>query len=277
VSSGFVISHVFQETGQFGIGVNVSDGAGGLGTDALVADVKDAVAPVASPAQFLYESGPQRITISFSQDVSASLLGDATDLTVHNLDDNTDLPAVTPTWDTATMTATWTFASLPNGNFRATLHKAGVTDAAGIPLATDAMLDFWFLNGDANRDRSVDFNDLVALAQNYNTTGKTFAQGDFTGDGSVDFNDLVVLAQHYNTTVPPAAPRETAQAVPIAGAAPMPSLATVVGQLNAPAKPAPHPVSRPAPKAKHALVAAPANVFGMNRILTPKKRSDLFE
>jgi fibronectin type 3 domain-containing protein len=156
-------------------------------------------------------------------------------------------------------------------------YQVTATNDGGESAASDEQSVYSHIAGDANDDRSVNFNDLVALAQNYNTTGKTFAQGDFTGDGSVDFNDLVVLAQHYNTTVPPAAPRETAQAVPIAGAAPMPSLATVVGQLNAPAKPAPHPVSRPAPKAKHALVAAPAKVFGMNRILTPKKRSDLFE
>ena len=56
--------------------------------------------------------------------------------------------------------------------------------------------------GDANLDGTVDFNDLVKLAQNYNTTGKTWFNGDFTYDGSVDFNDLVVLAQHYNQPVP---------------------------------------------------------------------------
>jgi hypothetical protein len=57
--------------------------------------------------------------------------------------------------------------------------------------------------GDANRDGSVDFNDLVSLAQNYNSAGgKGWSQGDFTGDGSVDFHDLVELAQNYNTGAP---------------------------------------------------------------------------
>jgi hypothetical protein len=67
---------------------------------------------------------------------------------------------------------------------------------------------FFLLSGDTNRDRSVGFADLVALAQNYNTPGnKTWAQGDFNGDGSVDFADLVILAQHYGTTLPaPATP-----------------------------------------------------------------------
>jgi hypothetical protein len=67
------------------------------------------------------------------------------------------------------------------------------------------------LIGDANDDHVVDFNDLVILAQNYNTTGKTWSQGDFNGDGNVDFDDLALLAQHYNTslapTPAPAAPR----------------------------------------------------------------------
>jgi hypothetical protein len=56
--------------------------------------------------------------------------------------------------------------------------------------------------GDANLDGTVDFNDLVALAQNYNTSGKTWFHGDFTYDGTVDFNDLVQLAQNYNQPVP---------------------------------------------------------------------------
>jgi hypothetical protein len=56
------------------------------------------------------------------------------------------------------------------------------------------------LPGDANLDRRVDFNDLAALAQNYNRTGGvTWRGGDFTFDANVDFNDLAILAQRYNT------------------------------------------------------------------------------
>lgn len=56
------------------------------------------------------------------------------------------------------------------------------------------------LKGDANLDRIVDFQDLVRLAQNYNSGGKVWSQGDFNYDGTVDFNDLVALAQNYNTS-----------------------------------------------------------------------------
>jgi hypothetical protein len=55
------------------------------------------------------------------------------------------------------------------------------------------------LGGDANLDGTVNFNDLVALAQHYSqSTGQTWSTGDFNGSGGVDFNDLVVLAQNYN-------------------------------------------------------------------------------
>ena len=58
---------------------------------------------------------------------------------------------------------------------------------------------FFVLAGDANHDGVVDFGDLALLAQNYNMTGRTFANGDFDYDGDVDFQDLVILAQRYNT------------------------------------------------------------------------------
>jgi hypothetical protein len=56
--------------------------------------------------------------------------------------------------------------------------------------------------GDATADGSIDFNDLVKLAQNYNVTDgqRRWSDGDFNYDGNVDFNDLVVLAQNYNST-----------------------------------------------------------------------------
>jgi hypothetical protein len=63
------------------------------------------------------------------------------------------------------------------------------------------------LLGDATLDGAVDFNDLVKLAQNYNTTVSAttdswWHNGDFTYDGITDFNDLVKLAQNYNTALP---------------------------------------------------------------------------
>jgi autotransporter-associated beta strand protein len=77
----------------------------------------------------------------------------------------------------------------------------------GAAADPDAVLVRYTLAGDATLDGVVDFNDLVRLAQNYNTTVSSttdswWFNGDFTYDGLVDFNDLVKLAQNYNTALP---------------------------------------------------------------------------
>jgi hypothetical protein len=70
-----------------------------------------------------------------------------------------------------------------------------------------AVLVRYTLAGDATLNGAVDFNDLVTLAQNYNSSvtsasGSGWVRGDSTYDGVVDFNDLVKLAQNYNTAIP---------------------------------------------------------------------------
>jgi hypothetical protein len=84
----------------------------------------------------------------------------------------------------------------PTGTF---MGKTGID--------SDSILVRYTLAGDATLDGTVDFNDLVHLAQNYNTTVSAttdswWYNGDFTYDGVVDFNDLVKLAQNYNTALP---------------------------------------------------------------------------
>jgi hypothetical protein len=111
-------------------------------------------------------------------------------------------------------------------------NALGWGDAAGVVTVK------YTRNGDANLDGNVDFTDLVALAQNYNTaTGNNWSKGDFTYDGAVNFNDLVALAQNYNTSL--AAPAVQAPAVSAA--------ALEASILPRPAaKPAaPKPVARP--------------------------------
>ena len=66
------------------------------------------------------------------------------------------------------------------------LGKSGVDDSSVVARLT--------LPGDATLDGMVDFNDLVQLAQNYNSTVSDATQnwwfnGDFTYDGVVDFED----------------------------------------------------------------------------------------
>jgi hypothetical protein len=153
---------------------------------------------------------------------------------------------------------------LPDGNYRATLPVGSVTDAAGNATSAPVTFDFFVLAGDANRDRAVNFDDLLVLAKNYNRSGTTFDQGDFNYDGTVNFDDLLILAKNYNRTLPatgaasaasplnaealatslgitpPTTPPVTpppARTPPTPGPKPVPT----------PRKPAPPPV-RPAPK-----------------------------
>lgn len=102
----------------------------------------------------------------------------------------------------------------------------GLRDAAGNELAPTS-LRVGALSGDVTGDASVDFGDLVVIAQHYNTaSGMTMQTGDLNGDANVDFNDLVLLAQHYNVSLP--APPALAAAIsadsvlaPVNDAAPM--------------------------------------------------------
>jgi hypothetical protein len=74
----------------------------------------------------------------------------------------------------------------------------------GTNVDATTVLARYTLLGDATLDGTVNFNDLVNLAQNYNVVdgSRTWYNGDFTYDGKVDFNDLVKLAQVYNTSLP---------------------------------------------------------------------------
>jgi hypothetical protein len=54
--------------------------------------------------------------------------------------------------------------------------------------------------GDANADGTVNFADLLILAQHYGLKNQNYMTGDFNGDFSVGFDDLLFLAQHYGQT-----------------------------------------------------------------------------
>ncbi len=58
------------------------------------------------------------------------------------------------------------------------------------------------LYGDANLDGVVGFDDLLLLAQNYDTSsGATWSVGDSNYDGVVNFDDLLALAQNYEQSL----------------------------------------------------------------------------
>lgn len=100
---------------------------------------------------------------------------------------------------------------LENGNYKAFIPGAAIRDYAGNAFGNDISLDFYSLTGDFNRDRNVNFGDLLTLAQNYgrlfsSANGLAHSKGDITGDGWVNFSDMLILAQVYGTYLAPASP-----------------------------------------------------------------------
>jgi len=183
----------------------------------------DHVAPTVGEPEFLYDNprGPA-VRVTFSESVRDSL--SSGDLVLVNRTTGKALATenLLLDYDPDTNVATFNFPAgfLPDGNYQIAFADDAVSDAAENPLTAGFSFDFFVLAGDANHDRTVDFQDLVALAQNYGSGGRTFSQGDFNDDSKVDFNDLVLLAQRYNTTLAPL-PKPAARSPAVAKPAPI--------------------------------------------------------
>jgi hypothetical protein len=80
---------------------------------------------------------------------------------------------------------------------------SGITDIAGNNFAGGG-LDFFFLRGDANRDRRVNLADFNILASNFGQSNRNFAQGDFNYDGQVNLSDFNLLAARFGQAIAPA-------------------------------------------------------------------------
>ena len=92
--------------------------------------------------------------------------------------------------------------SLPvDGNYRLTLDTTGLTDRYGLPFDGDITFDYFYLAGDANRDRVVDLADFVILRNNFGT-GRSFVQADFNDDNTVDLADFVILRNQFGKSLP---------------------------------------------------------------------------
>lgn len=76
----------------------------------------------------------------------------------------------------------------------------GATSFAGEAVDSTTLLVATTLKGDTNLNFSVNFDDLLVLAQNYGLTSRIWTQGDFDYNGSVNFDDLLGLAQNYGSS-----------------------------------------------------------------------------
>ncbi len=189
-----------DETIGFAVGTTVAYDAGTPGATTLVVRDNDtAGGPVVIASAFAYEPGPQRVRFAFSQNVAASI-GDA--------DFQLTGPAGTPSrafgYDAVTNAATLSFNGvLPDGEYTVRAVAAGITNAAGQPMPADSVLSFFFLNGDANRDRRVNLQDFNILAANFGQSPRTFSQGDFNFNGIVNLQDFNILASRFGQALGP--------------------------------------------------------------------------
>jgi hypothetical protein len=208
----------------------------------------DSTRPTVTSAAFRYDRPQPSLDVTFSENVMGGV--DLADVQVTNQSTGQVLPAaafflnVSGGLTTATKASWVASAPLPDGNYRARLPAGSVLDPSGNALLTDYVMDFFVLAGDANRDRAVNFDDLLVLAKNYNKAGATFAQGDFTGDGLVNFDDLLVLAKNYNKALPAAGPASPAAPLDVKALA----AAMGIAVPTTPTKPTPPPVPVPKPK-----------------------------
>jgi hypothetical protein len=181
-----------------------SNGLGNKGT----ADTgfADTIAPTVTARSYQSQFDPPYVSFTFSEAVGSSINLASISFT------NLDTPGgATPTassysYIAASNTAKFFLAKpIPDGNFRATI--SGVSDnAANSFAATNNSLDFYFLAGDANGDRTVNALDFNALASHFGFAGAGFAGGDFDFSGTVNSDDFSLLASHWLATTPAPAP-----------------------------------------------------------------------
>jgi hypothetical protein len=164
-------------------------------------------------SSFNFLTAPHSLSFTFNQNVQSIVYRFA--LRLENLTTGFSFGLIeNATYDTDTDTATWSLGGhpnapggvLPDGRYRATLVKEFLLTPGGSTLAEDHVFDFFFLNGDANRDARVNLDDFNIVAANFGQSNRTFAQGDFTYDGIVNLNDFNVLAGRFGQVVGASAP-----------------------------------------------------------------------
>jgi hypothetical protein len=98
------------------------------------------------------------------------------------------------------------FSSAVQANPQAAIAYADGSVDSGTAAQSGQLLLKYTLNGDTNLDGLVNFQDLVAVVQNFNKPNSDWASGNFNFGPSTNFNDLVAVVQNFNKILnPPAA------------------------------------------------------------------------
>jgi hypothetical protein len=186
----------------FALGSGVLSGGSQLIGSIGIKWTLDTLAPSVSMSNFEYESR-QAMNFKFTEDVSASL--NVADIVLKNVTNNTTIPsgAMAMVYDTQTNTATVTFPGLangilPNGTYAATIAANDVTDVAGNALIASHQLDFFFIQGDADHNGVINFDDYARIDFGFNNGLTGFSNGDFNYDGVINFDDYALIDFAFN-------------------------------------------------------------------------------
>jgi hypothetical protein len=165
----------------------------------------DIINPTVVATAFEFEQ-QLAVIFEFSEDVGPSV--DVLDLRLRDVDTNIFLPIVGATviYDSLARTATFALDAVqtPPGNYEATLNNAGIIDAAENALEGAPAVNFFWLPGDADRNRTVNLADFGALRANFGRADDPlFSEADFNYDGVVNLADFGILRANFGDTVPP--------------------------------------------------------------------------
>jgi hypothetical protein len=176
--------------------VRATDVAGNASTDASITFTVDTVAPTVASVSFV-RSDRQSAFADFSEPI-----GTPGNFNFRNNTTSTNTSATPFVVDADTIEYRVVGNTLTDGVYTADFGAGGLTDLAGNPAFTPSpALSFNYLRADFNNTSTVNFDDLLILAANYNGTGNN-SQGDANYDGAVNFDDLLILAASYNTSLP---------------------------------------------------------------------------
>jgi hypothetical protein len=163
----------------------------------------DTVAPTLTGSVFNFLTS-QNLRFTFNEDLGGGI--DVSKFTLRDVTHGVNAPNASLAMSYAPNTATVTFPGFTAGILTDADWQmqvaANVTDLAGNNFA-GTTFSFFFLNGDANRDRTVNLQDFNTLAANFGQSPRNFSQADFNYDGTVNLSDFNILAARFGTSVGP--------------------------------------------------------------------------
>ena len=191
--------------------------------------------PSVNSSQFLFETGPQRAQFKFNQNV-AGISADDFEVTG---------PPGTPTfafdYNSSTNTATLSFNGiLPDGDFTVRAIAAGIRNSSNQPMAADHVLDFWFLQGDATRDRKVNIADFLRIDRGFARGRTEFSNGDFDYSGVIDGTDFFIIDQAFLKFIGVAAAHSATESATGSDESDATGLVTMPLFRQEPTRPTPH-------------------------------------